>query len=123
MTPPLRLAVALDGLGWHPAAWRTSPLDPAAVFTAAHWAALVREAEAGLVDFVTFEDTFGPPTDRPGEVTGRLDAVLTAASVAPLTEHVGLVPVATTTHTEPFHLASALATLDHVSGGRAGWQA
>lgn len=47
--------------------------------------------------------------------------MLTAA--APLTEHVGLVPVATTTHTEPFHLASALATLDHVSGGRAGWQA
>lgn len=123
MTSPLRLAVALDGLGWHPAAWRTSPLDPAAVFTPGHWLRLTREAEAGLLDFVTFEDTFGPPTDAPGEVNGRLDAVLTAAAVAPLTEHLGLVPVATTTHTEPFHLASALATLDHVSGGRAGWQA
>ncbi|WP_305783203.1 LLM class flavin-dependent oxidoreductase [Symbioplanes lichenis] len=123
MTSPFPLAVALDGLGWHPAAWRTSPLDPAAVFTPEHWVRLVREAEAGLLDFVTFEDTFGPPSAAPGEINGRLDAVLVASRVAPVTRHVGLVPVATTTHTEPFHLASALATLDYVSGGRAGWQA
>ncbi|MEV4640673.1 LLM class flavin-dependent oxidoreductase [Actinoplanes sp. NPDC049548] len=120
---PLRLAVALDGLGWHPAAWRTSPADAAAVFTADHWAGLVREAEAGLLDLVTFEDTFGPPTDAPGELNGRLDAVLVASRVAPLTRHIGLVPVATTTYTEPFHLSTALATLDYLSGGRAGWQA
>ena len=67
---------------------------------------------------MTFEDTFGPPAGG-----GRLEAVLLAARLAPLTSHVGLVPVATTTHTEPFHLSTALATLDYVSGGRAGWQA
>jgi alkanesulfonate monooxygenase SsuD/methylene tetrahydromethanopterin reductase-like flavin-dependent oxidoreductase (luciferase family) len=119
----LHLAVALDGLGWHPAAWRTSPLDAAAVFTPAYWTQLAREADDGLLDFVTFEDTFGPPSDDPARLTGRLDAVLVASRVAPVTRHIGLVPVATTTHTEPFHLSTALATLDYLSSGRAGWQA
>jgi len=118
----LHLAVALDGHGWHPAAWRVAPADPAAIFTAGHWTGLVAEADAAELDFVTIDDTFGPPGDDPARVTGRLDAVLVAARVAPLTRHVGLVPVATTTHTEPFHLSTALATLDYVSHGRAGWQ-
>lgn len=119
----LHLAVALDGHGWHPAAWRTSPLDPAAVFTPGYWTQLAAEADAGLLDFATFEDTFGPPTADPAQVNGRLDAVLIASRVAPVTRHLGLVPVATTTHTEPFHLSTALATVDYLSGGRAGWQA
>jgi alkanesulfonate monooxygenase SsuD/methylene tetrahydromethanopterin reductase-like flavin-dependent oxidoreductase (luciferase family) len=49
--------------------------------------------------------------------------VLVAARVAPVTAHIGLVPVATVTHTEPFHVSKAIATLDYVSRGRAGWQA
>ena len=83
-------------------------------FTARHWAELVREAEHGTLDFVTFGDSLG---GQPG-----LDAVLTAARIAPLTTHVGLVPTAVVTHTEPFHLSKAIATLDYVSGGRAGVQ-
>jgi alkanesulfonate monooxygenase SsuD/methylene tetrahydromethanopterin reductase-like flavin-dependent oxidoreductase (luciferase family) len=53
-------------------------------------------------------------------VRGRLDAVLIASRVAPLTRHIGLLPTAITTHTEPFHLSKAIATLDYVSAGRAG---
>lgn len=118
----LHLAVALDAHGWHPAAWRAAPADPAAIFTAGHWTGLVAEADAAELDFVTIDDTFGPPADDPARVTGRLDAVLVACRVAPVTRHVALMPVATTTHTEPFHLSTALATLDYVSRGRAGWQ-
>ena len=51
---------------------------------------------------------------------GRLDAVLVAARVAPLTSGIGLVPTAAVTHTEPFHLSKAIATLDYGSNGRAG---
>src|ERR1700727_3059832 len=47
-------------------------------------------------------------------------AVLIAARAAPATRHIGFVPTAITTHTEPFHLSKAIATLDYVSGGRAG---
>jgi alkanesulfonate monooxygenase SsuD/methylene tetrahydromethanopterin reductase-like flavin-dependent oxidoreductase (luciferase family) len=124
---PLHLAVALDGAGWHPAAWREPDARPAELFTAGYWADLVREAETGLLDLVTLEDAFAlqsddrfRPDDRTDRVRGRLDAVLVAARVAPLTRNIGLVPTALVTHTEPFHLSKAIATLDFVSGGRAG---
>ncbi|WP_436759673.1 LLM class flavin-dependent oxidoreductase [Streptosporangium sp. V21-05] len=127
---PLHLAVALDGAGWHPAAWRDPAASPKALFTAAYWAALVAEAEHGLLDFVTIEDSLALQTTRldghdgrTDQVRGRLDAVLVASRIAPLTGRIGLVPTATTTHTEPFHVASSIATLDYVSSGRAGWRA
>jgi alkanesulfonate monooxygenase SsuD/methylene tetrahydromethanopterin reductase-like flavin-dependent oxidoreductase (luciferase family) len=128
--PPLfHLAVALDGAGWHPAAWREPGARPAELLTAGYWADLVVEAERGLLDLVTIEDSlalqselFDAPDGRTDRVRGRLDAVLVAARVAPLTRHIGLVPVAIVTHTEPFHLSKAIATLDYVSGGRAGLQ-
>jgi alkanesulfonate monooxygenase SsuD/methylene tetrahydromethanopterin reductase-like flavin-dependent oxidoreductase (luciferase family) len=127
----LHLAVALDGAGWHPAAWREPDARPDELFTAAYWTDLAREAERGLLDFITIEDALGlqsanrlsGPDDRTDQVRGRLDAVLIAARIAPKTTHIGLVPTGTTTHTEPFHMSTALATLDFVSGGRAGWRA
>ncbi|MYV52770.1 LLM class flavin-dependent oxidoreductase [Streptomyces sp. SID3212] len=126
---PLHLAIALDGAGWHPAAWRAPDARAGELFTPAYWLDLVQEAERGLVDFVTIEDSVGvqparydasDPGESPGRVRGRLDAVLTAARVAPLTRHIGLVPTVTVTHSEPFHASKAIATLDHVSSGRAG---
>lgn len=42
--------------------------------------------------------------------------------LAPRTERIALIPTTTTTHTEPFHVATGLQTLDHISQGRAGWQ-
>jgi alkanesulfonate monooxygenase SsuD/methylene tetrahydromethanopterin reductase-like flavin-dependent oxidoreductase (luciferase family) len=126
---PLHLAVALDGAGWHPAAWREPRARPRDLLTAGYWADLVLEAERGTLDFVTIEDSLGPqssrydgPDERTDQVRGRLDAVLIAARIAPLTSRIGLVPTATVTHTEPFHIAKALATLDYVSTGRAGWR-
>ncbi|MEU2628361.1 LLM class flavin-dependent oxidoreductase [Kitasatospora sp. NPDC007106] len=124
---PLHLAVALDAAGWHPAAWREPGARPAELFTARYWADLVAEAERGLLDFVTLEDSLSlqsslpdGPDGRTDQVRGRLDAVLVAARVAPLTRHIGLVPTAVVTHTEPFHVSKAIATLDFVSTGRAG---
>ncbi|MFH8492837.1 LLM class flavin-dependent oxidoreductase [Streptomyces coeruleorubidus] len=123
----LHLAVALDGTGWHPASWREPVARPRDLFTAAYWADLVAEAERGLLDFVTIEDGLGPqsshfldPDERNDQVRGRLDAVLVASRVAPLTRHIGLVPTVVATHTEPFHISKAIATLDYVSAGRAG---
>ncbi|MFC8142431.1 LLM class flavin-dependent oxidoreductase [Streptomyces paradoxus] len=128
-TPPpsLHLAVALDGTGWHPGSWREPEARPRHLFTAGYWADLVAEAERGLLDFVTIEDGLGPqsshwldPDDRTDQVRGRLDAVLIASRVAPLTRYIGLVPTVVATHTEPFHISKAIATLDYVSTGRAG---
>ncbi|MFI5550325.1 LLM class flavin-dependent oxidoreductase [Streptomyces sp. NPDC051738] len=123
----LHLAVALDGTGWHPASWREPVARPRDLLTAGYWADLVAEAERGLLDFVTIEDGLGPqsshwldPDERTDQVRGRLDAVLIASRVAPLTRHIGVVPTVVATHTEPFHISKAIATLDYVSTGRAG---
>jgi alkanesulfonate monooxygenase SsuD/methylene tetrahydromethanopterin reductase-like flavin-dependent oxidoreductase (luciferase family) len=123
----LHLAVALDGTGWHPAAWREPDARPDDLLTARYWTDLIVVAERGLLDFVTIEDgltlqsddDFGPD-ERVDRVRGRLDAVLIACRVAPRTSGIGLVPTAVVTHTEPFHLSKAIATLDYVSSGRAG---
>ncbi|MDX6336486.1 MAG: hypothetical protein QOG05_3826 [Streptosporangiaceae bacterium] len=127
----LHLAAALDGAGWHPAGWREPGARPGDLFTSGYWADLAAEAERGLLDFITIEDAlglqaasrYGGPDGRADQVRGRLDAVLIAAQLAPATSRIGLVPTATTTHTEPFHVSTAIATLDYVSSGRAGWRA
>ncbi|MFB7636730.1 LLM class flavin-dependent oxidoreductase [Streptomyces sp. NPDC056149] len=97
---PLRLAVALDAPQAPP------PSD------AAPYLALARLAERGTLDFVTLGDRFGGPGP---------DALSVLARVAPTTERLGLVATVTTTHTEPFHVSTGVATLDWVSRGRAGW--
>ena len=123
----LHLAVALDGAGWHPAAWREPDARPQRLFTAGYWTELAQQAERGLLDFLTIEDGLDLQSDdrlaadsRTDRVRGRLDAVLIAARVAAATRHIGFVPTAITTHTEPFHLSKAIATLDYVISGRAG---
>lgn len=123
----LHLAVALDGAGWHPAAWRENDARPTELFSAGYWTDLVSEAERASLDFVTIEDSLGlqssdrrGPDGRTDQVRGRLDAVLIAARVAPVTTGIGLVPSVVVTHTEPFHLSKAIATLDYAAEGRAG---
>ncbi|MFF2551262.1 LLM class flavin-dependent oxidoreductase [Nocardia sp. NPDC058058] len=121
---PLHLGVALDGAGWHPAAWREPNSRPAELFDARYWGDLAALAERGLLDFVTIEDSLAARVaSGDGAARVRLDAELIAARLAPVTSHLGLIPVVTTTHTEPFHVSKALATLDYTSRGRAGWQA
>jgi alkanesulfonate monooxygenase SsuD/methylene tetrahydromethanopterin reductase-like flavin-dependent oxidoreductase (luciferase family) len=126
MTDHLHLAVALDGYGWHPEAWRQA-VGNQPVTSGRHWSELATTAERGLLDFLTFDDALTPQRRRRPEIdprwlAGRPDAVLVASRVAPVTRHIGLIPVATVTHTEPFHISKAIATLDFVSHGRAGWQ-
>ncbi|MFE9364071.1 LLM class flavin-dependent oxidoreductase [Streptomyces sp. NPDC006978] len=95
------LSVVLNGAGSHPAA-------PSRPFTPDAYARLVRGAEAGLLDFVTVED--GP---------GRLDPALLLGLAAHVTERIGLVPLGPTTG-DPAAWATRIATLDHLSAGRAG---
>lgn len=122
------LAVALDGAGWHPAAWREPTARPTELTSAAYWRDLARTADDAGIVFATIEDALslgGRSSEADAEtrrdrVRGRLDAVLLASFLAPRTRRLGLVPTVTTTHPEPFHLATGLQTLDHVSRGRGG---
>ncbi|MGW1601915.1 LLM class flavin-dependent oxidoreductase [Streptomyces eurythermus] len=88
-------------------------LDLPGVFDGGAFTALARLAERGGLDFVTLDDSFA----RPGP-----DALGVLCRVAPATRRIGLVPTVTTTHTEPFRVQAAVATLDWVGRGRAGWR-
>jgi alkanesulfonate monooxygenase SsuD/methylene tetrahydromethanopterin reductase-like flavin-dependent oxidoreductase (luciferase family) len=123
MSDNLILAVALDGAGWHPSAWRDAGITQTAVFHPSYWVDQVRRAEAAGADFVTFEDALSSPApERPGRLHGRLDAVQIANFVARRTSRIGLVPTTSVLETEPFHASTQLATLDYTSEGRAGWK-
>jgi alkanesulfonate monooxygenase SsuD/methylene tetrahydromethanopterin reductase-like flavin-dependent oxidoreductase (luciferase family) len=130
MSDSVVLAAALDGAGWHPAAWRLASAEPRALTTLGYWRRLVGTAEDAGIDFVTIEDAFAigggvlTATGAPDahRVGGRLDALLIASALAGTTTSIGLVPTVTTTHTEPFHVATGLQTLDHASRGRGGWR-
>ncbi|MCX5260856.1 LLM class flavin-dependent oxidoreductase [Streptomyces canus] len=91
----------------------SAAVDQPSTYDAASYLTLVRLAERGGLDFVTLDDSFA----RPGP-----DALAVLARLAPATSRIGLVPTVTTTHTEPFHVQAAVATLDWVSRGRAGWR-
>jgi len=114
------LGIELDGAGYHPAAWRRSADEPARLLSAQTLQARVSAAENAGFTLATFDDSILPPATGPA---GRIDAPTRASFVAATTSTLGLVPAVATTYAEPFHTASALATLDYSSRGRAGWLA
>ena len=108
------LAVEVSGAGRHPEAWKQA----GDVLTASYHVGLAQVAADAGVDFLALADSFAEPADP----FPTLDAVAIAARVAPVVPGIGLVPTVTVTHTEPFHISKAIATLDLVSSGRAGWE-
>lgn len=113
------LALELDGDGAHPAAWRAARHTPAELLTGDRIRSTVLAAESAGFHVATFAD--GPLSAGEAEIGGRLDAVQRAAFAGAITRSIVLVPEVDTVYTEPFHVATQLASLDYVSGGRAGW--
>ena len=128
MTERVHLAVALDGAGWHPAAWREAGARPRDLTSPRYWRDLVGAADEAGVAFVTIEDALslgerGSDDRRAARAIGCAGASTPCCwppTWRPLTRRIGLIPTVTTTHPEPFHLATGLQTLDHASRGRAG---
>lgn len=86
-----------------------------------------RTAERGFFDYVFLAEGLRLREHRgrihERDVLGRPNTLAVLAALAGITEHVGLVGTLSTTFNEPYELARQLATLDHLSGGRAGWNA
>ncbi|MFC9894355.1 LLM class flavin-dependent oxidoreductase [Nocardia sp. NPDC127579] len=111
----------LMGVGHHEAAWRHPRTDAHAVLDVAHFQELGRIAERGKLDSVFFADglAVGPRIKR--NTLAVFEPVTLLAAIAAATSRVGLIATASTTYNEPFNLARKFASLDHISGGRAGW--
>lgn len=110
---PFVTAVELRGTGAHPQAWRRPDSRAEEVFTAGFWTDQLRALDRAGIDLVFLGDSFASRT---------LEAAAIAARAAALTDHIGLIPTITVTHTEPFHISKQVASLDFASHGRAGWQ-
>ncbi|WP_031518569.1 LLM class flavin-dependent oxidoreductase [Streptomyces sp. NRRL F-5123] len=126
MTPrtdrkPLHLNAFLMSVGHHEAAWRL-PESPASGGTDIdHYRNLARIAERGRLDSLFLADSpvlMGDPGRRPGS---KLEPTVLLTALAAATEHIGLIATASTSYNEPYNLARRFASVDHVSGGRAGW--
>ncbi|GLK99287.1 LLM class flavin-dependent oxidoreductase [Dactylosporangium matsuzakiense] len=113
---PFVLAVEIDGGGAHPAAWRTV-VPPDALVGPRHLRHVAEVAERAGFTLVTIDDDLLPPEAGPG----RIGAVERAGFVAAATSVLGVAPVVSTTYSEPFHVSTQLASVDHIASGRAGW--
>ncbi|WP_428936277.1 LLM class flavin-dependent oxidoreductase [Streptomyces sp. ACT015] len=118
--PGLHLALEADGDGAHPAARLHSGRPAGTALTPAALRDIALAAEAAGLTLVTYADTPLPPRAG-GRTLGRIEAGTRAAYLSGLTDRIGLAPTLHVTTTEPFHLATQLASLDHASRGRAAW--
>lgn len=121
MTRQLHLNAFLMGVGHHEAAWRHERTDVRNLTDVKHFQRLAQLAERGKLDSVFFADglAVGPRVKHNTQAIFEPITLLTA--MATVTEHVGLIATATTGYIEPYTLARSFASLDHISGGRAGW--
>ena len=118
----LTLNAYLRNSGYHEAAWRISPADPASVLDPRHYAGLARTAERGILDSIFLPDSPGVAEFRSEYLPGAgLDPLQLLSSLATATEQVGLIATVSTTYSYPWDTARRLATLDFLSHGRAGW--
>lgn len=116
----LHLNAFLFGCGHHTAAWRHPQSPVERLGDIAWYEELARTAERGCLDAVFFAD--GHSVLDPASGSWWFLEPLTALSaMARATRHVGLVTTISTTFFTPFHAARMLASLDHISGGRVGW--
>lgn len=121
MTRELHLNAFLSSVGHHEAAWRLAESDPLADTDIEHYKHLARVSERGKLDSLFLADQPGLWTDIGRRPTCALEPTVLLTVMAGATEHIGLIATASTTYNEPFNLARRFASLDHISGGRAGW--
>jgi FMN-dependent oxidoreductase (nitrilotriacetate monooxygenase family) len=116
----MHLGVFVLGSGNHSAGWR---YDGATVSNCSFpvMQTIARTAERGKFDLFFISDGLAmDPGDHPSFIT-RFEPLTLLAALSTVTSHIGLGATVSTSFGEPFHVARAFASLDHLSGGRAGW--
>ena len=122
----LRLGAFMRPVSIHTSAWRYPGAYPDANFNFAHLKRFVQTLERGKFDAFFMADHLAvmnmpmAALKRSATVTS-FDPLTLLPALAAVTEHIGLIATASTTYNEPYHVARKFASLDHISGGRAGW--
>lgn len=110
----LHINLFLRNTGHHEAAWRHPDAQPERTLDVRFYQQLAQTAERGLLDSLFISDNYSGTWRRVEPFT-----LLSALAMA--TRNIGLIATVNTTYNEPFHVARQFASLDHISGGRAGW--
>lgn len=126
-TKQMKLGLLLNTIGFHIAAWRHPDARPDLASKLERYIDITKTAERGLFDLVFLADSAAMHHSHNFEVMAKMspfyqmEPVSLLSALAPVTKKIGLVGSITTSYNEPFHIARKIATLDHVSDGRAGW--
>lgn len=122
----LHLGAFMRPVSIHTGAWRYPGAYPDANFNFGHLKRFARKLEAGKFDAFFMADHLAV-LNMPVEALKRSHTVTSfepftlLSALAGATERIGLVATASTTFDAPYHIARRFASLDHISGGRAGW--
>lgn len=123
----LVLGLSMSKLGYHHAAWRHPETPPDGIVRLEHYIRTAQTAERGKFHIAFLADGLSMKTeDAPKGSLERIDVmqiepIVILSALAAVTEKIGLIATASTTYNEPYHIARRFASLDHMSGGRAGW--
>ena len=126
MAKQLHLGAFMRPVSIHTGAWRYPGALPDANFSLAAIQRFIRSLEAAKFDYFFMADHLGV-LNLPRQALMRSHTVTSfepftlLSALAGVTERIGLVATASTTYDEPFHVARRFASLDHISGGRTGW--
>ena len=121
LTRQLHLNAFLMGVGHHEAAWRHPSTDARSLLEVGHYQNLARTAERGKLDSVFFADGLAVGAYVKHNTQAVFEPITLLTAMAVVTERIGLIATASTGYLEPYTLARTFASLDHISGGRAGW--
>src|SRR5262252_3457362 len=121
MKRQLHLNLFIHGRGHHEAAWRHPDSSPLPLTDIRYYQDLAQRAEAALFDSIFLADQLALGGDVGQAPRTWLEPITVLAALATATSRVGLIATASTTYTEPFNLARQLASIDHISNGRAAW--
>jgi FMN-dependent oxidoreductase (nitrilotriacetate monooxygenase family) len=119
---PLHFSAFIWPNGYHESAWRVVPDDVRGVLGLPYYAGIAQTAERGLMDAVFLADNIAIAEYRATHLPQtQFDPVSVLSALAGVTSRIGLIGTGSTTYSKPWELARRFATLDHLSGGRAGW--
>jgi FMN-dependent oxidoreductase (nitrilotriacetate monooxygenase family) len=122
----LRLGAFMRPVSIHTGAWRYPGAWPDANFSFAAYRRFARTLERGKFDALFMADHLAVlkmPMEalKRSHTVSSFDPLTLLPALAVETERLGLIATASTTYNEPYHIARKFASLDHISGGRAGW--
>ena len=124
----MKLSLFLTGDGnYHMAGWRLPGATSDGGQNIQRWIEAAQTIERGKMHMLFIADAASPPGTDDFETQSltsridRMDPIPILSAVSMMTKHVGLASTMTTTYLEPYNLARTVASLDHISGGRAAW--